>query len=125
MHPAGAPLGCGAGGLIVLLAPPPAPWGSHPQLRGFFFFKYFIRSGNKLGPEPRDWLLAKLQLQAQLAELGLVGFFFYLFILLQSVHLFPFPGVIGSKNSCKSAAGLGGGFVGPARVCVPPHAVPM
>lgn len=120
MHPAGAPLGCGAGGLIVLPAPPPAPWGSHPQLRGIFLKFYFIRSGNKLGPEPRDWLLAELQLRAQLAELGLVGFFFYYFyFLLQSVRLFPFPGVIGSKNSRKSAAGLGGGFVGP------PHAVPM
>lgn len=91
MHPAGAPLGCGAGGLIVLLAPPPAPWGSHPQLRGFFF-KYFIRSGNKLGPEPRDWLLAKLQLQAQLAELGLVGFFFIYLFYCNLFTYFPFQG---------------------------------
>lgn len=109
---------------------PPVPsartLGRPPSIKGIFFnFILFFLSGNELIPEPRDWLLAKLQLRAQLAELGLVVFFIAI------CSLISLSSGDWKQNSRKSAAGLGDGFVGPAQVCahvclrVPPHTVPI
>lgn len=66
--------GCGSAPAALPTHP-----GTHPgaALKLFkFSFILFCLSANKLAPQPCDWLLAKLQLWAQLAEFGLVGFFY-------------------------------------------------
>lgn len=104
---------------------PPGPsastLGQPPSIKGNFlknFILFEVETSSDRSLAIGSWLNCSSGLSW--LNWGLLDFFFYYFyFLLQSVHLFPFPGVIGSKNSRKSAAGLGGGFVGP------PHAVPM
>lgn len=66
--------GCGSAPAALPTHPGTHP-GAAPKLFKFSFI-LFCLSANKLAPQPCDWLLAKLQLWAQLAEFGLVGFFY-------------------------------------------------